>query len=267
MFGYLKNGTDNKTLVINWNSPVQTNEIFVYIGTSVAIRDTIIGTYGDTINLKVSRRGDVYTLYQSGKSKTHTGTYTFESNLKSTIGCRFLITYDVFFNGLIANFKYTENEVLKVSIPNTAIGLDVTGNNNHASISATNLATFKTGKINAYPYHYNHGFSFNGTDVIPALLDGTADAQGNTIQYPIHSGIIDGLPNNYVIPVNADLNEIIPSGAKTWAELDALNSPQIVKTKSGSAITKMVVKKKMSNTGLSTYTRDTNYTRETTYTR
>jgi hypothetical protein len=140
---------------------------------------------------------------------------------------------------------------------------DLSGNNRVATASGT----YSWRNEGNYPYHYLHGFTLSGSKIVPAKLSLASDADGNAIQYPSGYGIVNGLADLYTVPTNTDLNSKIPAGDKTWSNIDGLTeSKYLLKTKSGSKITSLIVKKKMSES-LQSYSRNTNYSRTTSYTR
>jgi len=200
---------------------------------------------------KITRRGDEFSLFVDDLligSKSRVTTIQTDSIIRFAHE-NVLGTADSFnSDALYYHFKFNDD----VYIPNFAAPYDVSGNGNHLTQSSTDLASLKSGKANIYPYHLFKGFSFDGADVVCALEDESADAQGNAIQYPKGSGIIDGLPNQYVVPEFYPLNLILSAGNYNYAAIDALvESENIEKTKSGSAISNLTIKQDLPNIQLS----------------
>lgn len=122
---------------------------------------------------------------------------------------------------------------------------DISGNGNHFT-ATTNPIDWNSFEDDE-PLEYINGFTNNSGVVVLGLDALTTDAQGNAIQYPRGSGIISVLPINYEVPENLELNEIIPSGTYTWAQLDALTeSENLIKTKANATtISQLIVKKNL----------------------
>lgn len=147
----------------------------------------------------------------------------------------------IIYSELVGYFKFHYKE----GFGNTVY--DVSGNGRNLSRTDTDNINWNS-FYGDYAAEYDLGFTINEGVIVLGIESGLTDAQGNPIQYPSGSGFVDGLSAKVRIQVNEDLNEYIPSGDYSWAEIDALvESENIIKTKTGSQITSLIVKKKLSN--------------------
>jgi uncharacterized protein (TIGR02145 family) len=114
----------------------------------------------------------------------------------------------------------------------------------------TNQTTFK-GLTTGGSINYNNE-SDTAQFIVQRLLSG-----GYFDQYGFER-LTDYTPSNFfkysentvTVPVDTDLNAIIPAGAYTWQQIyDLVQSVQLVKTQDVNKISRMVIKKKMSSGG------------------
>ena len=146
---------------------------------------------------------------------------------------------------------------------------DSSGHGNNATVYTSDAAAFWGQTLaGAEPFALTRGCTINSGVVIPRnQADQTKDVQGNTLQYPAGSGIINGLGNLYTFPTDTDLNVEIPAGDYTWAQIDALtDSATLVKTKpTTNQLSRLVVKKKLVETNITEFNNLTTYNNISTY--
>lgn len=144
---------------------------------------------------------------------------------------------------------------------------DSSGQNNHLTVNGTKT-TIRDGRYDGEAYAYTRGFSVNGSDIIvPDDSNPGFDIDGNELTHPPESGIIDILPNTYVIPVDPSLNEVVSEGEYSWQQLDDLpEGAYLSKTKDNTnQINRFVVKKKLVENLVSEYNNSTEYNNLTEY--
>ena len=146
---------------------------------------------------------------------------------------------------------------------------DSSGHGNNATVYTNDADAFWGQTLaGAEPFALTRGCTINSGVVIPRNQSDTSkDVQGNALQYPVGSGIINGLGNLYTFPTDTDLNVEIPAGDYTWAQIDALtDSPTLVKTKpTANQLSRLVVKKKLVETNITEFNNLTTYDNISTY--
>lgn len=146
----------------------------------------------------------------------------------------------VAYSELVGYFKFHYKE----SSGNVVYDTSGNGRNLTVTANAINWNSF----YGNHAAEYANGFSLHNGVVVLSLDDKTLDCQGNVIQYPAGSGIISILGMTYTIPTDADLNTKLEAGAHNWAWFEALVESKYIKiTKTSTAISSLVVKKKMSS--------------------
>jgi len=223
----------------------------VILGSAVASNDRFyIGINSDVIRLS-SYNGSTFTAASEAFTDTsafHTIAWSYDSTAHtltatldgvamtgalgaataSTVGTKLgrSVANTLPFNGRVCDFQITGGSRYPLSEYSGATAHDVSGNGNHGTINnatTTTGAGFWANTQDIFHWSLAKGFTASSGVEVPALADGSADADGNTISNPARVGHNGGI---------TDLT--LADGS--WSYNDARSNPAFKRTLTSSAV-------------------------------